>query len=72
MIVYKQIMEKLAKAGYSSYRIQKDNLIPGSTMTRIRQGMSVSTNAIDKICELCECQPGDILEWIPTEKKEQE
>ena len=71
MIVYKQIMEKLAKAGYSSYRIQKENLSPGSTMTRIRQGMSVSTNAIDKICELCECQPGDILEWVPG-KKEQE
>lgn len=71
LIIYKEILEKLSKAGYSSYRLQKENLIPGSTLDRIRHGKSVSTNAIDAVCTLCKCQPGDILEWVPG-KKEQE
>lgn len=63
MIVYIDVLKRLSDAGYSSYRLQKENLISGSTLDRIRSGKSISTNTIDTICTLCNCQPGDIIVW---------
>lgn len=71
MIVYHDIMGKLSQAGYSSYRIEKEKLIPGSTMNRIRHNGPISTETIDTICRLCECQPGELLSWIPDEAPEE-
>ena len=34
-------------------------------MQQIRQGEIVSTACLDKLCALLECQPGDILEYVP-------
>lgn len=65
MIVYNGVIEKLAQAGYSSYRIQKECLIPNSTLTRIRNDRPISTDTLDTICALLKCQPGDLLTWVP-------
>ena len=67
MITYKNIMKQLSDAGYTSYKLQKENIISGSTIDRIRKGLSISTNTIDTICRLCKCQPNDIL--IYTQKE---
>lgn len=65
MIVYHEIMEKLSAAGFSAYRLQKEKLIPGSTMDRIRHNSPISTDTLDTICRLCSCQPGELLTWEP-------
>ena len=65
MIVYQKVLEKLSDAGYSAYRIRKENLISGSTLDRIRKGFSVSTETIDTICRLCGCQPGELIKYEP-------
>ena len=65
MIVYQKVLEKLSDAGYSAYRIRKENLISGSTLDRIRTGLSVSTETIDTICRLCGCQPGELIKYEP-------
>jgi len=70
MIEYQDILGKLYSAGYSSYRIERERLIPGSTMDWIRKGGPINTTTIDTICRLCECQPGDLLRWIPDEDRE--
>lgn len=70
MIEYQDILGKLTRAGYSSYRIERERLIPGSTMDRIRRGCPINTTTIDTICRLCECQPGDLLRWVPDEDRE--
>lgn len=67
MIVYVDIMEKLAARGFSSYRLRQEKLLPESTLTRIRNGTPINTDTIDRLCELLECQPGDILRWEPGE-----
>lgn len=71
MLVFIEVMKRLSDAGYSSYRLQKENLIPGSTLDRIRRGASVSTNTIETICKLCNCQPADIMCYIPDQKGEE-
>ncbi len=70
MIVYKDVLGKLAAAGWSTYRLKKTKAISDGTVARLRHGKSVSTDTIGKICELCECQPGDILSYIPEGKGE--
>ena len=32
---------------------------------QIRAGKPITTRTIDTICELCRCQPGDLITWAP-------
>ena len=65
MIVFQDVMERLSNAGYSAYRFQKEKLIPSSTMDRIRHNGPISTETIDTVCRLCDCQPGDLMLYVP-------
>ena len=65
MIAYKNVLELLKSAGYTSYRLRKENLIPQKTLTAIRNNEPINTKTIDVICHLANCQPGDIMEYIP-------
>lgn len=65
VIVYKDVLGKLASAGWTTYRLKKTKVISDGTVARLRHGKSVSTDTIGKICELCGCQPGDIISYIP-------
>lgn len=65
MIVYNNIVERLADAGYSTYKIRKDKLLSESTMQKLRSGGTVTTETIDTLCRLLDCQPGDLMAYIP-------
>ena len=65
MIIFNDILQKLKKAGYSSTRIRKENILPQSTLQRLREGKPITTETINVICSLLNCQPGDLLEYIP-------
>lgn len=71
MIVYQDILGKLTDAGYTTYKLQKEKIIPNSTMTRLRQNLPISTETLDIICTLCECQPGELLAWVPDKRPEE-
>ena len=64
MIVFCDILEKLSENGWSSYRLRKEKVISNGTIDRIRAGKSISTETIDKICSLCDCQPGEIMKYV--------
>lgn len=68
MIVYHDILQRLAAAGWSTYRIRKEKVLMQSTLTRIRQGKPLNTETINVICRLCHCQPGDLLEYVEDEE----
>jgi putative transcriptional regulator len=59
------IMAALKERGYSSTRIREEKLIGQSYLQQIRHGELVSWKTIDTLCKLLECQPGDIVEYIP-------
>lgn len=63
MIVYLDPLRKLQEHGWSTYRLQKEKQIGNGTLSRIKSGQSVSTDTIDTICRLCDCQPGDIIKY---------
>ena len=65
MLKYKiDVLAALKDAGYSSYKIRKDNIFAQYTVSQIRSGTVVSLAALDKLCSLLQCQPGDILEYV--------
>lgn len=57
------VLAALKAAGYSTTRIREEKLIGQSYLQQIRKGEIVSTACLDKLCELLNCQPGDILEY---------
>ena len=61
------IMAELKKKGYSSTRIREEKLIGQSYLQQIRHSEMVSWKTLDTICALLECQPGDLVEFVPEE-----
>lgn len=69
MLRYKvNIMEELKKAGYSSYRLRQEKVLGEATLQKIRVGSTMLTlESVDAICDILQCQPGDLLEWYPAD-----
>ena len=69
MIRYKlDVMSALKSAGYNSYRIQKEKLLSSTTVQKLRHGDTTLTiENLNAICDLLNCQPGELLEWYPAE-----
>lgn len=61
MIIYIDIMQRLKENGWTTYRLRKERKIGDATVQRIKSNQSISTETINTICELCDCQPGDIM-----------
>ena len=55
------VMDKLKEKGYSSTRLRKEKLLGESYMSQLRRGDMVSWAALDTICTLLDCQPGDLI-----------
>lgn len=67
-IQYKiDILLKLKEKGYSTTRIRNEKLIGQSYLQQIRHGILVSWKTLETICKLLDCQPGDLIEYIPDE-----
>lgn len=56
------VLAALREAGYSSTRLRHEKLMGESYMQQLRRGELVSWKALDTICTLLQCQPGDLLE----------
>ena len=57
------VLEALKEKGYSSYILRKEKLLSESTIQKLRSGQLVSWATIDLICDLLDCQPGDLIEF---------
>ena len=61
------LMDKLKEKGYSSTRLRKEKLLGESYMSQIRRGDMISWAALDTVCTLLDCQPGELIEHIKVE-----
>lgn len=65
-IKYDKLLKLLDEKGYTSYKIRKENIIGQGTLTAIKNGTGgLDSKSISKLCKLLNCQPGDIMEYIP-------
>ena len=58
------ILAALKAVGYSTYRIRKEKILNEYNMKLIRGGKPVPWDSIIIICDLLDCQPGDLIEYI--------
>lgn len=65
MIEFADMLKMLSDRGWSTYRLQKEKQISNGTIIQMRAKKPLSTNTIDKVCELCDCQPGDLMRYVP-------
>ena len=66
------ILVKLKEKGYSTSRLRKERIFGERTMQEFRTNGVIPYKSIDKLCRLLECQPGDILEYVPGETSERD
>lgn len=65
MLVYKiDVLDMLKESGYNSTRILKENLISQSAVQKIRKNEMVGIKTIEKLCELLDMQPGNIIKYV--------
>lgn len=55
MIVYTPLWETMKKKNVTTYTLREKWKISGSTVQRLKQNMSVSTNTLDDLCRLLDC-----------------
>ena len=66
MLKYKNdVLLELKNHGFNTSRIRQEKLLNESALQYIRQGKPVGPVPLDTLCRLLECQPGDLLEWVP-------
>lgn len=63
------VLAALKERGYSSARIRNEKLLGQSYLQQLRKGELVSHACLAKLCELLQCQPGDILEYQAEEEQ---
>lgn len=65
MISYRPLWETMEKRKATTYTLQNKGQISSSTVRRLKAGESVSTNTLDALCRLLECEISDIVEYLP-------
>ena len=67
-IQYKaDVLALLKAAGYPSTRIRAEKLLGQSYVQQLRKGELISWAALNTVCRLLDCQPGDLLEYVADE-----
>ena len=65
-LLYKlDVLSALKEVGYKTYQIRKNKLLSESTVQKLREGKPISWENIETLCKLLNCQPSDIIEYIP-------
>lgn len=69
-ISYKKLFDLLEQNGWTTYKIRKEKLIGQGTLTALKNGTGgLDSKTISRLCKTLNCQPGDIMEYIPEQKE---
>lgn len=62
------VLSELKKKGYNTTLIRKEKLFGEAILTQFRKNnCSLGKSSLNQLCKLLECQPGDIIEYVPDE-----
>lgn len=65
MIKYYKLLDTLNRRSMTKEDLRQQIGISSATMSKISVHKAVSLDVIDKICHALNCQPGDIMEYVP-------
>lgn len=66
------VLAELKKAGYNTNRIRKEKIMGEAMLQKLRQKELVSWATVEKLCELLDCQIGDLIEYVREEEPKAE
>lgn len=71
-IVYDRFFALIKEKGKSEYYLRQNGISP-SIFTKLKHKTGgLDARTIDKICHLLDCQPSDIMEYIPDSKEDKQ
>lgn len=66
-IEYSKLFDLIKAQGKNEYYLRKNGISP-SILNKLKHGTGgLDARTVDKICALLDCQPGDIMEFVPGE-----
>ena len=65
MIKYDKLWETAEKRGITKSILTKKYNVSKAQIYRLRYNQTVSTNTLDRFCNILECDISDIMEHIP-------
>lgn len=70
MLTYKiDVLETLKESGYNTTRLRKEQIIGESSIQLLRKGEMVGIKTIEKICDMLDMQPGNIIKYVEDTEK---
>ncbi|MBQ5970080.1 MAG: helix-turn-helix transcriptional regulator [Clostridia bacterium] len=59
------ILVALKEKGYNTSTLRKEKIFGEKTIQNFRSNAEIPYKTIDRLCKLLDCQPGDIMEYVP-------
>ncbi|EJR16202.1 helix-turn-helix domain-containing protein [Bacillus thuringiensis] len=67
MISYKPLLKLMIDKNTNKTVLRNELGFSSSTMAKLNKNEYVSLSIIDKLCAYFNCQPSDLIEYIPSE-----
>lgn len=62
------VLAALKEKGYNTNKIRTEGLLSQSTLQKFRNKQGVSWENLETLCSLLDCQPGDLIEYVPVQE----
>lgn len=72
MIAFYKLWDKMNRKGITKKDLRDNKIVSGATINKMKNNEIVTTESIDKICEYLQCQPEEILEFIPKKQTDKQ
>ena len=70
MLKYDKLFKLLSDNGYTVTKIRENKIMGQATYYGLKNGTKgLDAKTINKICSIFNCQPNDIIEYVPDEEK---
>lgn len=66
-ISYQKLFDLMAKKGIKKRELRETYKISPTIINRLNNNSNVAVDTIMYLCEILDCQPDDIMEYIPPE-----
>lgn len=64
MIVFDKLWETMKNKGFSSYKLREKYNIDNRTIRRLKANQNITTDTLNKLCNILECNLEDIATHI--------
>lgn len=69
MISYEPLWRTMKEKGISTYTLIMKYNIPSKMIYNLKHNMSITAITLEKLCNILDCTPNDVIEFLPDEEK---